>query len=875
MMRRPSPVSGDGGSEAEGQEGALTGLRVVEVGGAAGEYCGLLFAGLGADVVKVEPPGGSESRRRAPFVDDVPDGERSLYFWHYNRGKRSLCLDLNEVEGRGVLTDLLATADVLIDSTHDGVDRDLPSKDLQGRFPQLVAARLTPFGDEGPWAHYKGSDLVHLALGGPVMNCGYDPRPDGTYDLPPIAPALGHSFHIAGEMLALGILVALHERGVSGIAQRVSCSIHEAVAKATEIDLMSWVMRRAHVYRQTCRHARETVSPGRTIGPTKDGRWILTMGSARPKGIQDLADFLRPLGMQADLDDETYRSGVKLTAASIPGTSADTERSTHATEVMHRFISKYLYEDVPWRRAQEAGLMWAPARKPHENVMDDHWQARGTFGEIVHPTLGRPVTYPVSRWISSAPAWTCGRSAPSLNENDGEVREEIRSALQTRPRVGPGAAGAVHAQATSRWGAPFALRSVRILDFTWYLASAGATRFLSAFGAESIKVEWHEHPDTRVGAMAPVGGRAARRRATAPLPPVEDSDMGGQFNNKNAGKRGISLNVKHPRGLEIAKELVRISDIVAEGFSPGVMDRWGLGYEDLRALKPDIIYAQQSGMGATGTYGRTRAVGPVAAALAGVTEMSGLPDPVPPAGWGYSYLDWIGAYSFASAMTAALLHRQRTGEGQRIDASQCEAGIFLTGVPVLDWSVNNRPWHRVGNQSPYGGAAPHGIYPCRGEDRWIAIACETEEDWRSLCSVVGPEGLLADPRFATLLDRVTNSHALDAALSTATASFDRYELMARLQEVGVAAGVCQTAEDRCDHDPQLAANEWLTEVTGTKIGTWPVAEVPVKLSRTPPFIGGRVDRGAPTYGEDNEYVYGEILGLSTAEIGRLAASGVI
>ena len=176
-------------------------------------------------------------------------------------------------------------------------------------------------------------------------------------------------------------------------------------------------------------------------------------------------------------------------------------------------------------------------------------------------------------------------------------------------------------------GKPFPLHGIRILDFTWFLASAGGTRFLSAFGAESIKVELKSHPDTRMAAMAPVGGRAAREQATAPLPGMTDPDMGGQFNNKNPGKRGISLNVRHPKGLEIARRLVAMSDIVAEGFSPGVLDNWGLGYEALKAIKPDIIYVQQSGMGAQGTYGRFRTVGPIANAFAGLSEMSGLPEP--------------------------------------------------------------------------------------------------------------------------------------------------------------------------------------------------------------------------------------------------------
>src|SRR2546427_3503499 len=159
-------------------------------------------------------------------------------------------------------------------------------------------------------------------------------------------------------------------------------------------------------------------------------------------------------------------------------------------------------------------------------------------------------------------------------------------------------------------------------------------------------------------------GRAARDRATGPLPGVTDPDMGGQFNNKNPGKRGISLNVRHPKGLEIARRLVAMSDVVAEGFSPGVLDSWGLGYAALRAIKPDIIYVQQSGMGAQGTYGRFRTVGPIANSFSGLSEMSGLPEPAMPAGWGYSYLDWMGAYSFALAILTALFHRARTGQGR-------------------------------------------------------------------------------------------------------------------------------------------------------------------------------------------------------------------
>jgi crotonobetainyl-CoA:carnitine CoA-transferase CaiB-like acyl-CoA transferase len=295
----------------------------------------------------------------------------------------------------------------------------------------------------------------------------------------------------------------------------------------------------------------------------------------------------------------------------------------------------------------------------------------------------------------------------------------------------------------------------------------------------------------------------------------------------------------------------------------------------LTTLRPDVIYAQQSGMGTAGTYGRFRAVGPVAAALAGTSEMSGLPEPALPAGWGYSYLDWIGAYSFASAILAALVRRERTGRGQRIDASQTETGIFISGTAVPDWSVHGRAHRRTGNRSPYQPAAPHGAYRSAGTDRWIAIACFDDADWAALCAVAGRPDWRTDPRFAALADRLAHQDALDALVDDWTARHDGHELMARLQAAGVAAGVCQTAEDRCERDPQLAHLEWLTEVTGTKIGTWPVAEVAVDLSATPAHIGGAIDRGAPCYGEDTEYVLGELLGMTKSEIADLAEEGVV
>jgi crotonobetainyl-CoA:carnitine CoA-transferase CaiB-like acyl-CoA transferase len=857
----------EGRAAAQAQAGPLVGVRVLEIGDEVGEYCGLVLAGLGADVVKVEPVGGSPSRGFEPFYEDVAAPDRSLFFWALNRGKRSIRLDPDSEADAATIRSLVAASDVVLDSTPVGaLERiGLGVSDTRRAFPRLIHARITHFGDSGPWSGWKGTDLVHLALGGIAMNCGYDPDPSGDYKLPPIAPQGNHSYAIAGEQMAYSVIAALVYRSTSGDGQTLTCAVHEAVAKNTEGDLMSWIALRTPFLRQTGRHSRPIVTPHWTMSQTLDGRWILAMS----RQTKLLEPFLEKYGIGRIAAPGPEASNH---AEHPPGTEFGSEDNIVPIQ---QTIRRYLYDDFPWREAQEAGLMWVPVRDPYENAHDEHWLQRGTFTPIEHPELGKSFLYPTSKWISSSSGWTPGRRAPLLDEDRATILSELApsversAAVATRPRV----------EATlSAHGKPFALSDLTILDFGWFLASAGATRFLAGLGAQVIKVEWKSNKDPRRGG-APVGGRAARNAATGPVPsawpPDDDGPVGAQYNNKNPGKLGISLNVRDPRGLELAKQLVIRSDVVTEGFSPGVMERWGLGYEVLRELKPDIIYAKQSGMGEIGTYGRFRTVGQVAAALSGVTQMSGLADPLPPAGWGYSYLDWFGAYSFALAVLSAVYHRNVTGEGQQIDASQSEVGLFLAGAAVLDGEANHRGWTRTGNVSPHQISAPEGIYRTRGHDRWIAISCTTEEEWRALCHVAQRPDWLSAPNLVSLGQRRSHRPELDRLVTDWTSQQDGFELMARLQEAGVPAGVAQTAEDRVERDPQLESLEWLTELVASDFGTWPVAEASVKMSETPPYAGGQIGRGAPIYGEHNYKVYGDLLGLSESEVDQLSSDGVL
>jgi crotonobetainyl-CoA:carnitine CoA-transferase CaiB-like acyl-CoA transferase len=853
-------------SKPDQPTGFLGGVRVVELTDELGEYCGKVLAGLGADVVKIEPPNGEITRGYGPFRHDIEDPDGSLHYWHYNFGKQSVCLNLELASDRQVLRRLVGSADVLLETRPRGylASIGLDPAELRTKYPRLIVARISPFGDSGPWSDYAGSDLVHLALGGVVMNNGYDPLPDGTYDTPPVAPQMWHAYHVAGENMVMAILGALIARHHSGRGQQLSEAVHDAVSKSTESDVYNWLYSAIEHHRQTCRHSMPEASLP-SIAMLKDGRWLLPYRSyvqtALGTGLAPTRELLRKYGMQVDLDDPKYNDADYVSRPEV---------ALHIGAAIDQFISRFRWSAEIWREAQQLGLAWAPIRRPEENTTDEHWRQRDTFIEVDHPDIGETYAEVGAKWLCLDVPWRHGPCAPALGEHTGLVCGELPAGDSTQQ----------HGQSPSRpLAAPTtALDGVRVLDLSWLLASAGAGRYLAALGAEVIKIEHASRPDGMrfpVG-VVPEGGRPERDAATGPIITRADGRLNrsGAFMDINCGKRGMSLNLKHQEARTILAELVRISDVVIEGFSPGTMDRLGFGYDWLRSQKSDIIYIQQSGMGQIGTYGRMRSYGPTAQAFAGLSDMSGFPTPYPPAGIGFSFLDWCGAYNMATAVLAALYRREVNGAGCWIDSSQVEAGTYLTGTAVLNQSVNNVAWTRIGNTSPFKRAAPHGVYRTRGRDRWMAMACFDEQAWQALCEVLQTEWR-HDDRFASMQDRLANADVLDQMINDLISDMDGYALMDALQRRGVPAGVCQTAADRFDLDPQLRHLQWTIELPQSEIGTWPVMDFPVRMSGTPATMGGPLRRHGPSYAEDNDYVYGELLGYDAARMKQLRDDGVL
>jgi len=395
---------------------------------------------------------------------------------------------------------------------------------------------------------------------------------------------------------------------------------------------------------------------------------------------------------------------------------------------------------------------------------------------------------------------------------------------------------------------------VKVADFSWVAAGPQVGRELAEHGATVIRIESHRRPDVI--------------RLT---PPFKDGipgiDRSGFYAAYNVNKLGISLDLNHQKGRAIARKLALWADIVSDSMVPGTMKKWGLDYESLSIEKPDLIYFSTNQQGQSGPHARFAGYGALAAAIGGFSQLTGLPDhePLPLVN---QYTDIVAPWYLIIAVVGALRYRRKTGRGVNIDQAQIEAGLNFIGPALLDYSVNGRIANRDGNRDPY--QAPHGIYPCRGKDRWVAIAVATEEQWSAFCKAIGSPAWTAEQRFSTLEDRKAHEDELDRHIAEWTSDQDAEAVMTSLQAVGVPAGVTQTAEDLFK-DPQLAHRHHFQWLEHPVIG-WHAYHSPAyRMSETP----ARLTSPAPCLGQHNQYVLQEILGLTEDEMADLLIEGVI
>jgi crotonobetainyl-CoA:carnitine CoA-transferase CaiB-like acyl-CoA transferase len=398
------------------------------------------------------------------------------------------------------------------------------------------------------------------------------------------------------------------------------------------------------------------------------------------------------------------------------------------------------------------------------------------------------------------------------------------------------------------------LKGVRLTEFTSAWAGPYATCLLGFLGAEVIKVESRARLDHSRHLAFSTG-----RRFTGP----DESDV---FNNLNLNKKSVTLNLKEPEAVVIAKKLAAVSDIVMENMRPGVMPRLGLGYDALREIKPDIIYLSSSACGQQGPEREYVGYAPTFAALGGISYITGYED-WPPSNF-MGAIDLRSATTAAASMLAALVQKQRTGKGQYIDMASQESIAVLIGDVILDYVLNGRVQTRKGNKGYR--SAPHNAYPCAGEDRWISIAAATEEEWKGLCRAMDRPELMEDVRFARMEDRYENQEALDRIIAEWTKDKDGYDLAVRLQKAGVPAAPTLNSKGLF-RDSHLHDRGVYLRVRHPVIGdNWVIAP-PWRLSETP----AGVHRHGPLLGEHNQSVFGELLGMTAEEIKRLEEGKII
>ncbi len=768
-------------------DSALGHLRVIELGDIPASYATRWLADLGADVIKIEPPGGDPNRLLPPFAGNVEDRERSLTFIHANTNKRSIVLDLGRANDLEIFIKLLLSANLFVEATPLGCLENFGLTDarLNEINVGLVTVSITPFGRTGLYRHYKGSDAIANATGGFLYGQGDNTKGQCT------APS--HlAYQMAGTMAALLGLAGIRHARATGAGQRIDMSLQEALTFANS----SSVARYSRENRLERRPGGKAYGgAGTNIYRCKDGRYV-HFTTNMPHMWKEFAQNW-------------------MTDKSLAGPQWENPRyrDEHADEVAQafaKFIGQFDADDFA-NQAQARHLAAAPLNTIGQFVDCEQNRARQWLQEIDHPVIGKYSAPGAPMRLSLTPMQV-RRPAPLLDQHRKELLAELENRPAGRPQIS-------HSTETHR---PM-LAGLRMADLTQQYAGPLGTELLAYYGMEVIKIE-----------TATIASKEREAAVHACM---------------NRAKLGCTLNLRNPQGKELFKQLVAKSNVVVDNFSSGVLERLGFGFDVLQQINPAIVQAVMPGWGLTGPLKSWVAWGWQLLAYTGIMRLWGYPDSPMETRCKIAWPDRVGSVTMALGVLAALEYQQRTGKGQFIEAGMLEAQGSMMGPAILDYTVNGNEWDAMGYReilgAPYG---PYGCYPCAGEDNWVIIACAGDDEWRKLVNLIGKNSWAADAKFAGRTGREAHRGELDKQLAAWTHKYTAKQVFRMLQENGVAAGMPSSGEDLF-HDIHLRARGHIVETDGQpwgKISHHGVPGIPSRSSadaaRPAPWIGADNDQ---------------------------------
>lgn len=807
--------------------GPLSRYRVLDLSDERGIMAGTLLAQLGAQVVHVEPPEGSAARQMPPF-DQRPGHERDSLFWQaFAAGTQSIALALDMAEGREAFTELVAGADVLIES---GVC-ELDIAALQRANPRLVTVSISAFGPDGPKAGYAASDLTVWAAAGPLA-LTRDPASNT-----PLAMAIPQAFHQAAMDGACGALMALAARGDDGAGQRVEVSAQVSNMLSTlfghlaaSVGHENYAMSNAGLSKKDLDLSGSGARTQKTMWQVRDGTVEMHIGIGTAAGRFSNALF-RWLGTLGECPEEfaawdwiTLPERIRAGELSMD----DVERArAHVEPILARYSKNELVAI-----AEQHGLMMAPILTVADLMDSPQLLARDFFARIEEEGVSLPA--PFSK--SGGQRGTLP-PAPRLGEHN--------ATLAALPRKG---AAPPAAPAAPR----HPLEGLKVLDLAWVIAGPLVGRSLADFGATVIRVESSRRVDTA--------------RILGPFPGGEfDPQTSAAFESCNLGKLGLSLDLSREEARETVRDLARWADVVVESFLPGQMEKFGLDYASLSAINPSLVMLSSSLTGQTGPTARLPGFGNIGAALSGMKPMVKARGGLPMGPYG-PYTDYIAPRFALLALLAALDERARTGKGCHLDISQTETAVTMLGPQLLDYQVNGRVAEANGNRDPR--FAPGGVFRCAGEDKWIALTVRDDAEWARLAGLIG--GAALDARFATHAGRARAIDEVEQLIGSWALARSPADAEAALQAIGVPAHRVADTYDIAA-DPQIAHRGALLKVAHPIAGESVADASRFVLSATP----ARHGRHAPRYGEDNDRVLAEVLRYPPEQIEKLRQSGAL